>query len=150
LPADMPMTIFAEDGFHLRVRDERVLLIWTTHGVPEQSFDTTPDRGWLQEMYLRACRSIPVLTHTKLDFDHSWAGLYEMSPDNTAILGRAPELDNFYLINGSSGHGVMHSPILGQLLAEIVLDGRASTLDISALSPDRFARGELNPVADIL
>jgi sarcosine oxidase subunit beta len=45
---------------------------------------------------------------------------------------------------GSSGHGVMHAPALGQLLAEIVL-GMPASLDVSALSPDRFAQGRLNP-----
>src|SRR3712207_6853939 len=46
--------------------------------------------------------------------------LYEMSPDRHALLGRAPEVENLYLVNGSSGHGVMHAPALGQLIAEII------------------------------
>jgi hypothetical protein len=45
------------------------------------------------------------------------------------LLGRAPQVENLYLANGSSGHGVMHSPAIGQLLAEIMLDGAAHTLD---------------------
>ncbi|HEX8907423.1 MAG TPA: FAD-dependent oxidoreductase, partial [Longimicrobiaceae bacterium] len=71
-----------------------------------------------------------------------WTGLYEMSPDRHVLLGRAPGVDNFYLANGSSGHGVMHSPALGQLLAEIILDDAASTLDVHPLRPSRFAEGE--------
>jgi len=150
LPSHMPMTVFTGDGFHLRVRDGRVLLIWTTHSIPEVTFDRSVDRGLIERMYERAVRSVPVLSQTKVDVDNSWCGLYEMSPDKTAILGKAPGLANFFLINGSSGHGVMHSPALGELLAEVILDGEASTLDISALSPERFARGELNPVNDVL
>jgi sarcosine oxidase subunit beta len=68
-----------------------------------------------------------------------------MSPDKHVLLGRAPGADNLYLAGGSSGHGVMHSPALGHLLAEIILDGAASTLDVRALRPSRFAEGE--PVA---
>jgi sarcosine oxidase subunit beta len=60
------------------------------------------------------------------------------------------ECENLFLINGSSGHGVMHAPALGQLLAEVILDGAASTLDIAALRPSRFAEGEANPVAGAL
>ena len=45
------------------------------------------------------------------------------------------------LCNGFSGHGIMHSPITGQCVAEIILDGAASTVDISALRPSRFAEG---------
>jgi hypothetical protein len=44
----------------------------------------------------------------------------------------------------------MHSPVLGELLVEIMLDGRAHTLDIHALRPSRFAEGEPNPQSEIL
>ena len=44
----------------------------------------------------------------------------------------------------------MHSPALGQLLAEIMSDGRAATLDVTALRPTRFAEGEPNPVSGLL
>jgi sarcosine oxidase subunit beta len=67
-----------------------------------------------------------------------------MSPDRHALLGLAPGFDNFYLANGSSGHGVMHAPALGQLLAEIILDGAATSLDTHALRPSRFDEGEPN------
>jgi hypothetical protein len=33
----------------------------------------------------------------------------------------------------------MHAPALGALAAEIVLDGAATSLDVTALRPDRFA-----------
>ncbi|MDQ3222179.1 MAG: FAD-binding oxidoreductase, partial [Gemmatimonadota bacterium] len=44
LPPGMPMTIFAGDGFHFRVRDGRVLLLWPTPGVPGRPFDISVDR----------------------------------------------------------------------------------------------------------
>jgi glycine/D-amino acid oxidase-like deaminating enzyme len=44
----------------------------------------------------------------------------------------------------------MHSPALGQLLAEIICDGRASTLEVSCLEPSRFAAGRLIPVDGVL
>jgi glycine/D-amino acid oxidase-like deaminating enzyme len=70
--------------------------------------------------------------------------------DKHAILGPAPGVPNLYLINGSSGHGVMHAPALGHLLAEIVCDGSASTLDVHALRPGRFVEQDLNPVSELL
>jgi sarcosine oxidase subunit beta len=73
-----------------------------------------------------------------------------MSPDKHAILGPAPGCPNLFLVNGSSGHGVMHSPALGHLLAEIMSDGFASTLDVHALRPTRFAEGDPNPVSGLL
>jgi hypothetical protein len=44
----------------------------------------------------------------------------------------------------------MHSPALGQLLAEIICHGRASTLDVRCLTPDRFERGALLTVSEVL
>ncbi len=72
-----------------------------------------------------------------------------MSPDKHAILGPADECPNLFLLNGSSGHGVMHAPALGQLLAEIICHGRAS-LDVTSLRPGRFAAGESHPVSELL
>jgi len=140
LPERMPMTIFVGDGFHLRVRDGRILLLMPTPGVPDRPFDASVDPEWIEDVTRTAHQRIPVLRDAVIDRDACWAGLYEMSPDHHAILGQAPGCPNLYLINGSSGHGVMHAPALGLLLAEIMSDGRAATLDVDALSPDRFEK----------
>jgi sarcosine oxidase subunit beta len=150
LPPDLPMTIFAGDGFHFRVRDGRVLLLWPTPGVPGQPFDIALDADWLSAVSRMAHERVPTLQGIPVDVAASWAGLYEMSPDKHAILGCAPGFENFYLINGSSGHGVMHAPALGGLLAELVSDGRFSSLDVTALRPSRFAEGAPNPASSLL
>ncbi len=145
LPEEMPMTIFLEDGFHLRVRDGRVLLLWPQPSSSNDPFDDGFDPAWLDGLLARAHARIPCLADVPVDRAACWAGLYERSPDQHALLGRVSNLENFWLINGSSGHGVMHSPALGQLLAEMILDGEARTLDVHALRPSRFAEGEPNP-----
>jgi sarcosine oxidase, subunit beta len=150
LRPDMPMTIFAGDGFHFRVRDGRVLLLWPTPGVPGDPFDIRLDADWIADVTRMARERVPTLEDVPVDVAASWAGLYEMSPDKHAILGRAPGIDNFYLINGSSGHGVMHAPALGCLLAELISDGRFSSLDASPLRPARFAEGAPNPASGLL
>jgi glycine/D-amino acid oxidase-like deaminating enzyme len=141
LPEDMPMTIYADDGYHLRVRDGRVLLLWPDDSENTEPFDTSVSESWLEKVCQKTSSRIPSLKDVAIDREKCWAGLYEMSPDRHALLGRSMEIENFYLINGSSGHGVMHAPALGHLLAEIILDGRASTLDVHALRPSRFAEG---------
>lgn len=150
LPATMPMTIWADDGFHLRVRDGRVLLLWPTPGEADRPFGTTLEPEWLDAVAAMAHARVPALRGVEIDRVASWAGLYEMSPDKHAILGAARDCDNLYLINGCSGHGVMHAPALGHLLAEIILDGRASTLDVHRLRPARFDEGDPNPVSGLL
>ena len=144
LPERMPMTIFADSGFHLRVRDGRVLFLWPSQPARDDPFDTSVDERWIPAVTEMARNHVPSLRNLAIDRDACYAGLYEMSPDNHAILGRSPSCENLYFANGSSGHGVMHSPALGQLLAEIICDGSASTLDVSALRPARFAEGALN------
>jgi sarcosine oxidase subunit beta len=150
LPETMPMTIFAADGFHLRVRDGRVLLLWPTPGVEGRPFDASVDPAWLRQVMGLAHRRVPVLRRAEVDPAACWAGLYEMSPDKHAILGPAPGCANLFLVNGSSGHGVMHSPALGQLLAEIMSDGTATSLDVHPLRPTRFAEGDPNPMSGLL
>jgi sarcosine oxidase subunit beta len=150
LPEEMPMTIFLGDGFHLRVRDGRVLLLWPRPTPSDDPFDAAVDESWLPGLLERAHARVPCLKDVPVDRAGCWAGLYEMSPDQHALLGAAPGLENLWLINGSSGHGVMHSPALGQLVAEMILDGAATALDVRSLRPSRFAEGEAIPEFHLL
>jgi sarcosine oxidase, subunit beta len=150
LPDTMPMTIFLNDGFHLRVREGRILLLWPTPGAEGRPFDTDVDDAWIEAVLEKAHRRVPAVRRTSIDRHACWAGLYEVSPDKHAILGPAPGCPNLFLLTGCSGHGVMHAPALGQLLAEVISDGAASTLDVSPLRPSRFQEGDLNPVSEML
>lgn len=150
LRADMPLTIFVEDGFHLRVRDSEVLLLWPDEFVTPDPFDARVRDEWLMTVTRKARERVPCLKGAEIDRARCWAGLYEMSPDRHALLGLAPGTENLYLANGSSGHGVMHAPALGQLLSEMILDGAAHTLDARALRPSRFEEGEPNPACEFL
>jgi len=150
LPETTPMTIFVVDGFHFRVRDGRILLLRPSPGAEGKPYDATVDPEWVDSVVRVAHDRVPGLRGVAMDRSACWAGLYEMSPDKHAILGPAKECANLYLVNGSSGHGVMHSPALGHLLAEMILDGAASTLDVTALRPSRFEEGDPNPVSELL
>jgi sarcosine oxidase, subunit beta len=150
LPEDMPMTIFAEDGFHFRVRDGRVMLLWPDEPDVSDPFDVSVEDAWIESVFEKARSRAPCLARASIDREECWAGLYEMSPDEHALLGRAPEIENLYLVNGSSGHGVMHAPALGHLLAEIIVDGAARTLDAHALRPSRFSESEPNLAPTLL
>jgi sarcosine oxidase subunit beta len=150
LPEDMPMTIFCEDGFHFRVRDGRVMLLWPDEPDDVEPFDQSVEETWLGAVTDKARSRVPCLAQTSIDRERCWAGLYEMSPDGHALLGRTPGIENLYVASGSSGHGVMHAPALGQLLAEIIVEGAARTLDTHALRPSRFAESEPNLAPTLL
>lgn len=150
LDDSFPMTIWARDAFHLRVRDGRALLNWPVDTPRDDPFALDVDQPLVDAVWAVAQQRVPSLRASALDPAAHWVGLYEMSPDKTVILGRAPGCANMLLVNGSSGHGVMHSPILGQLVAELICDGAAQSLDVRPLRPERFAEGDALPLSGML
>jgi sarcosine oxidase subunit beta len=55
-----------------------------------------------------------------------------------------------WLANGFSGHGFQHAPVVGKLLAEMIVDGGARTVDVTSLALERFGRGDLVPEAHVV
>ena len=105
----------------------------------ESTFNTNVDWEHLAESVEQAVVRLPLLAEAEIH--RGWAGLYEISPDNNAILGPVPELEGFYVAGGHSGHGFQHGPIVGKLMAELILTER-TTIDIGALGIERFRTGK--------
>ena len=72
-----------------------------------------------------------------------WAGLFTTTPDWHPILDRVPGIEGLYCAVGFSGHGFKLSPMIGATMAELIAQGRATTIDISPLRFTRFAEGDL-------
>ncbi len=152
LPANLPMVIDIGSGFHFRPArdfvdasanaDNTEVLFAYPDPDEKTSFDTNFDEAFIEKVYGKAKHRSPFLFETTPILAKCRAGLYENTPDHHAILGGC-EVEGLYLANGFSGHGVMHSPATGRALSEIILDGKASFLDVSCLSFERFAKGEL-------
>lgn len=142
LSPDTPLTIYLGNGFHFRERDGRVLLLLTVDPEAKDAFSTSVEHAWVQRVRKEADKWLPVLRDTPIDREACWAGLYEMTPDHHALVGKVPGFENFYVLGGSSGHGVMHAPALGLLMAELIAEGKFRTLDASVLDPGRFVRGK--------
>ena len=106
---------------------------------PGENFDCDRAR-WATDFRPPLVARLPALEAAELV--EGWAGLYEMTPDHNPLLGEHPELAGFYLANGFSGHGLMMAPATGAALAELLLTGASTRLDIRAFDPGRFARGE--------
>jgi glycine/D-amino acid oxidase-like deaminating enzyme len=82
----------------------------------------------------------------------TWSGLYEQCElDGNPVIGNWPgELENFYVVSGFSGHGMMHAPAAGRAVAELIAKGSFQTLDLSRLGYERIIRGEPYAEAGIL
>jgi sarcosine oxidase subunit beta len=134
VPPDFPFVIdFAQSlYFH---REGEGLLTGMSNPNEKYGYDQSVDDDWELVHMEAAVRRLPLLESAGVV--SRWAGLYEVSPDAHPILGGTP-LDGFYLVTGFSGHGFMHGPICGLLLAEMIVDGQATTLDVAALRLSRF------------
>lgn len=108
---------------------------------PVVTYDTTVDDRWIADELLPAALSVlPALEEAGIAT--AWTGLYEMTPDRHAILGPVAGLDGLHLAVGFSGHGFQHAPIVGRIIADLIT-GASPTIDVSTLSLERFARGDL-------
>jgi FAD-dependent oxidoreductase domain-containing protein 1 len=100
--------------------------------------DLEPDYEQFDEfMWPMLAHRIPAFERIKMT--RAWAGHYEMNSfDHNGIIGQVPGVDGFMIAAGFSGHGMQHSPATGRGMAELLLNGRFETLDLSALSADRI------------
>jgi sarcosine oxidase subunit beta len=137
IPRELPMVVDFAPSFYFRREGPAVLLGLTDKEEPP-SFNTGLDWGFLEQVVAHAMHRVPVLERARAA--RGWAGLYDTTPDNNPILGRVPELEGFLVAAGFSGHGFMHSPATGRLMAELILDGAAHSVDISPLGISRFER----------
>jgi len=138
IPLDFPFVIDFATGLYFH-REGAGLLTGMANHDERSGTDESVDLDWEQTALEFAVRRMPLLEQAGLA--SHWAGLYEMTPDAHPLVGRLAPFDNVYVAAGFSGHGFMQGPIIGKLLAEVMLDGRAHTIDITALSPARFAAG---------
>jgi sarcosine oxidase, subunit beta len=140
-PERRTLVIDAETTFYFH-REGAGVLMGMGGAAEVASFDTTPDEAFIAEELLpTAVRIFPPVEEAAIE--HTWVGLYEMTPDRHPIIGQAPGVAGFYLANGFSGHGFQHAPVVGKLLAELIVEGAARTVDISNLGLERFERGHL-------
>jgi sarcosine oxidase subunit beta len=136
------MTIDADTGVLVRREGERILIAYSNPDEPP-GFNLAFDRDFGERITGPLEERFPAVSDAGIDLRRSWSGLYEVTPDHHAVLGPVPGIPGFFLANGFSGHGVMHSPAAGRAIAQLIVRGRSESVDISALSIERFGRGAL-------
>lgn len=135
-----PMTVHPSDGVWFRPEGPNLLC-----GVaPKVGDAATNDQETIDHEQFEAtiwptmASLVPAFEALKVA--GTYAGLYDFnSLDENAILGPPAELDNFHYATGFSGHGVMQAPAAGRAVAELILDGHFTTLDLTRFGYGRIA-----------
>ncbi len=139
LRANFPFVIDFAQSLYFHREGEGIL---TGMSNPDEvpGFDQTIDREWEARALEAAARRLPMLESAgRLS---GWAGLYEVTPDAHPVFGATP-VEGFWIVAGFSGHGFMHGPVAGRLMAERLTQGRFVTVDVSSLDLARFDEGRL-------
>jgi glycine/D-amino acid oxidase-like deaminating enzyme len=106
------------------------------------AYNPRPSMDYLEDVWLRLSKRLPGITGA--DFFTGYAGLYTSTPDLHPVIDRVGSIDGLYICTGFSGHGFKLAPAVGTVMAELVLEGAVSTVDIAPLRMNRFESGETN------
>ncbi len=139
IPPNFPFVIDFSQSLYFH-REGEGLLIGMSNPDEKPGFDQNVDDDFELINLEAAITRMPLIE--KAGRASHWAGLYEVTPDAHPIFGRTP-VDGFLVVTGFSGHGFMHGPISGKLMAEYILDGKFLSVDVSILNLERF-KGQLN------
>jgi glycine/D-amino acid oxidase-like deaminating enzyme len=97
---------------------------------------------WQDHVWPILATRIPQFEAVKVQSE--WAGHYSYNTfDHNAIMGPHTKVENFFFLNGFSGHGLQQSPAMGRGTAEIMVHGEYKTLDMTPFGFDRIERTEV-------
>lgn len=108
-------------------------------GVDPDNFPQQPTEAEATELVQAASRRVPGLADGGIA--GAVTGVYDMTPDTRPLIGPVPSLPGCLLVSGFSGMGFKISPAVGVAVAELVAEGAASSVDLHAFRPERFAEG---------
>ncbi len=142
--------VFDTSGIAIRPEGDRFIC----SALPDKERDPHPGLDFEPDHYLFEEALWPALAHRipaleELRLQSAWCGHYDMNLfDHNGIIGHHPDVENFIFANGFSGHGVMHAPATGRGVAELIVNGRYTTLDLSPLGYHRLRANQ--PIREAL
>jgi len=142
----LPMIVDMKSGVYMH-RESGGMLMGLANPDEKPGFDTSVDWDFLSRVVEPAIHRLPALEAAQVS--NGWAGLYETTPDHNAVLGPPAGVGGLMLANGFSGHGFMHAPAVGQLIAEWIVDGRPS-IDLAPLRLECFSEPAIRAEANVI
>jgi sarcosine oxidase subunit beta len=113
--------------------------------VDPDSYNEGADPGEILRNAERIAHRFPIMEHGLAM--GGYAGVYDVTPDHQPVLGAIPEYEGLYADFGWSGHGFKHSPVIGDILSDVVLHGQSADFDLTPFRWSRFREGDLLPRA---
>lgn len=139
LEREFPLSVEFASGLYMH-RESGGVLLGMADPSEKEAFDESVNWDFLPTVVERALARLPILERTTVR--SGWAGLYEDTPDKHPIIGPLDGVRGLICAAGFSGHGVMHAPAVGELVAELITDGTTS-IDLRPLRHARFAEGDV-------
>lgn len=136
LPREIPCT--QDDGLELYMRREGDGLLLGVAS-PAEAGSRSREVNWrlAEDLSAKIAHRWPRLQEAGLA--HAWVGPYEVTPDRRPCIGQLNDPSGFVYAAGFSGHGFMHGLAAGEAVAELVLKGESSHIDLDSFALDRFA-----------
>ena len=106
-----------------------------------ESFNQGVDMPMVERSFENLTRRMPGMASAL--FRGGWSGLFTTTPDWHPVLDRVDGIEGLYLAVGFSGHGFKLAPMIGVVMAELIMEGRTTSVDISELNLKRFDEGRL-------
>jgi sarcosine oxidase subunit beta len=141
-----PFTIDFATSFYFH-REGQGLLMGMSDPDETPGFRLTRSDAWLPRLGEAIERRAPALA--EVGVASGWAGLYEMTPDHNALIGRAEEVEGFLYATGFSGHGFLMGPAVGEVVRDLYL-GRETLVDVSGLGAGRFRGAGVRPELNVV
>ncbi|HSU05088.1 MAG TPA: FAD-binding oxidoreductase [Acetobacteraceae bacterium] len=119
-----------------QTNDGTVVIGGGIFGVPDRDAETAdPVAERMRESAQTCCALFPIMRRATIV--RTWAGLEARMPDEIPVIGASQTAPNMWHAFGFSGHGFQLGPMVGSLLADLIVEGK-SPLPIEAFRPGRF------------
>jgi len=141
VPPSTPLIVDLATGFYLHQEvSGKVVLLGGTDQDTWPGLINVVDKTVAVDFFQTAVETIPSAIDIK--WLRTYTGICEQTPDFHPIICEASEFKGFYLANGFSGHGFMHAPATGRILADLILNGITERIEINLLHLDRFEEAQ--------
>lgn len=104
-------------------------------------FREANDDDFVAAVRQRLAKRIPAMADAPYSRGH--AGIYDVSPDARAVMGRVPTVEGLFVAAGFSGTGFKTAPAVGASMSELILTGTSTTVDLTPFGFERILSGRM-------